>query len=300
MTKPRMTNLDWKIAERKLEIAREVAEELATLLHLAAPVDPFNVAKAELPVLRVLAEDFGNQFDGLLEYHAAKRRFLMFVNTKYDSNCHRGGHHPRTRFSAAHELGHYFLDHHRACLMQGVTSHPSQSEFRSNAMMEREADAFASTLIMPSRLMRESVNESELTIDRVIDLASRFEASLVSTIIRTVQLSDFPAAVVGIRDGSVKWSFQADCLVPAGCYPPQRGPVLSATARKKWDAFIAGDNEQTMGHAYLREWFRTYDRDRLESLPVTEHHLPVSVMETLVVLLTIPEDELFPDTDRDW
>ncbi len=47
--------------------------------------------------------------------------------------------------------------------------------------------------------------------------------------------------------------------------------------------------------AFARPWFRTDDKDHL--LPVTEHDLPVRVMDTLVVLLTVPEDELFANDD---
>lgn len=34
-------------------------------------------------------------------------------------------------------------------------------------------------------------------------------------------------------------------------------------------------------------------------LPVTEYHFAVPAMDTLVVLLTVPEEELFPDSDDD-
>jgi Zn-dependent peptidase ImmA (M78 family) len=294
-----MANLSWKIAEGRLAAARESAEELTRMLKLAEPIDPFAIATAESPMLRVLADDFGTQFDGQLEYHAAKRRFLMFVNTRYNDACPPGEHHPRTRFSAAHELGHYFLDHHRACLLQGANPHPSRSEFRSDVMMEREADAFASALLMPEGLMRPLVNEDELSSGRVAELAGRFRASPVSTIIRAVQLSDFPVAVVGIRDGLVAWQFPAPCLIDAGVYPGERGPLRSMPCRQKWAAFSAGDTEQTTGQACVREWFRTYSRENLELLPVTEHYIPAPVMDTLIVLLTIPEDELFHDADED-
>lgn len=295
-----MANLDWKIAEGRLAAAREAAEELTRTLRLSEPLDPFAIAKAENPMLRVLADNFGTQFDGQLEYHAAKRRFLMFVNTRYDETAPLlGEHHPRTRFSAAHELGHYFLDHHRACLLQGAKPHASRSEFRSDVMMEREADSFASALLMPERLMRPLVNEDDLTTGRVVELASRFRASLVSTAIRAVQLSDFPAAVVGVREGLVAWQFLAPCLIDAGCYPGERGTLRSVACRRKWATFQTGDNEQTSGQACVREWFRTYSREHLELLPVTEDYIPAPVMETLVVLLTVPEDELFSDSDDD-
>lgn len=298
MTTRGTTKLDWTVTERKLELAQQVAEEITGSLTTREPVDPFAIAKNERSMLRVICDDFRSRFDGQLEFHPQKRRFLMFVNTKYDAVGPAGEHHPRTRFSAAHELGHFFIDHHRACLLKGARPHPSRSErWDNDVIMEREADSFAAALLMPERLMRPLVNEMEITADTVLSLASRFQTSRVSTAIRAVRLSDFPVAVVGIRDGAVKWSFQADCLVPAGCYPPERRAVVSPTASKKWQAFVAGDAEQSAGQAYVRDWFRTYDRDRLETLPVTEYHLPVTSMGTLVVLLAVPEDELFPDSD---
>lgn len=289
------TKLDWKADEQRLLKATAAAEEIVGSMKLQEPIDPFAIAQAESPMLRMVCEDFGNQFDGQLEFHREKRRFLAFVNAKYDSGFPTGEHHPRTRFSAAHELGHYFLDRHRACLLQGQKPHSSKSEFTSDVMMEREADAFAAGLLMPSRLMRPIVNEADLTDEAVIDLASRFQASLVSAAIRAVQLSDFASAVVGIRDGNIAWSFQAPCLVEGGCYPPARGPIRSPTAQKKWGAFTVGEADRSNAQACVGEWFRTYDRDHLEQLSVTEYHLPVPVMNTLIVLLSVPEDELFPD-----
>jgi len=295
-----MTTLDWKVTEGKLHAARQVAEELAATLKVTEPVDPFAIADGEKPMLCVIRDDFRKRFDGQLEFHAAKRRFLMFVNTKYDADRVTGEHHPRTRFSAAHELGHFFIDHHRACLLTGSRPHPSRSErWENDVMMEREADAFAASLLMPERLMRPLVNEAELTLETVGELAARFQTSRVCTAIRAVQLSDFPVAVAGIRDGAIAWSFQADCLVRAGCYPPERRSAASASVKKRWGAFLIGDHQPTTAQAYVRDWFRTYDRDDLETVPVTEYYLPVPVMSTILVLLAVPEEELFPNSYDD-
>ena len=46
---------------------------------------------------------------------------------------------------------------------------------------------------------------------------------------------------------------------------------------------------------WLRDWFRTYDAEHLQEITVTEHYLPAPVMNTLIVLLTVPEDELYDD-----
>jgi hypothetical protein len=219
----------------------------------------------------------------------------LLFNTKYDDSQSPGTHHPRTRFSIAHELGHFYLDRHHAYLRRGGTPHGSRSEFASDIMIEREADAFAAALLMPVSLIGPLVNDDELTLDRVEELAGSFQTSRVSTAIRAVQVSDFPAAVVGLRNGAVAWTFQSDSLVQGGCYPGKRGTISSPTARQKWQSFAAGDYDKSIAQAYARHWFRTYETDRLEDLPVTEHFLPVPVMDTLIVLLVVPEDELSPD-----
>jgi hypothetical protein len=68
--------------------------------------------------------------------------------------------------------------------------------------------------------------------------------------------------------------------------------VTSPTARQQWQAFSSGVADRHIAPVYARHWFKTYDNAELESVSVTEHYLPVPVMDTLIVLLTIPEDEL--------
>jgi hypothetical protein len=241
-------------------------------------------------------DDFRDRFDGRLEYHPSKRRFLLLYNTKYD----RGDeHHPRTRFSIAHELGHYFIERHHAYLRGGGKPHSSRDEFASGVDMEREADAFAAGLLMPSYLISPRVNETDMSLDRVRELSEEFQTSFVSTAIRSAQVSHFPTAVVGIRDGKVLWQSQSDCLVETGCYPGERGPLRSTSARDAWTEFAERKSVRAAGTSFINEWFRTYDRERLDHRSVTEQYLPVPSMGTLIVLLTIPEDELYDDADDD-
>lgn len=282
----------------KTRRATEEAEDLIQSLGCSAPpIDPLAVVASEAPLLVACGDDFRDRFDGQLEYHRSKRRFLLFFNTKYD----RGkGHHPRTRFSIAHELGHYFIEPHHAYLRGGGNPHPSRDEFASAVDLEREADAFAAGLLMPSYLMGPRVNETDMSLERVRELAEEFQTSLVSTAIRSAQVSHFPTAVAGVRNGNVMWQFQADCLVEAGCYPGERGPLRSASARRAWEEFEAGAEVRPRGTSFVKEWFRTYDRDDLDHRSVTAEYLPVPSMRTLVVMLCIPEDELYDDQNDDW
>lgn len=192
--------MEWTAEKNRLLIAGR-ADAVVDKLGLTAPIDPLAIIRSEMPLLRAGGRDFGKRFDGKLEYNRKKNCFLLFFNTKYDSTP--GNHHPRTRFSIAHELGHYFLDKHHTYLMRSQKSHPSKGEFHSDNLVEKEADSFAASILLPTRLARPIINKHELSVDRIIQIADHFNASFVSTTFRCVALSDFPCAVAGIRGGEV-------------------------------------------------------------------------------------------------
>lgn len=294
MTKIQMTKMEWKARDTILERASQAAEDVVASMTL--PIDPLALASMEgKRLLRCHGGDFGDAFDGQLKYHSSHRCFVLLYNTKYDQGVETG-HHPRTRFSIAHELGHYYLDKHRAYLMSGGEVHQSRSEFANDAIVEQEADTFASTLLMPSRLARPLVNQGELNLDVIQELADTFKLSLVATSLRAVHISDFPCALVGIRDGSVAWCFRSKPLTEAGFYPPEKGLPQSVSALAQWKAFESGLVVADSASAFSKEWFRTYGRDQLDNLHVDEHFIPVPSMGTLVVLLSVPEDEIYQDS----
>lgn len=292
------TRLEWaEIRNRQNKAIDQAAEVLATLGMNTAPIEPLAVVDSEKPLLTAMGGDFRDRFDGQLEYHRSQNRFLLFYNTKYDRSSN-GNHHPRTRFSIAHELGHYFLDVHRAYLLRTGKSHPSKGEFLSDRTIETEADAFAAGLLMPSRLLRPLVNECEMSFADIEVWASKFRTSITSTARRSVELSDFPCALVGIRDGRVAFSFHSQAMIEGGCYPRPRGSDLPPEAQRKWQSFASGclmdDHSQSLG----REWCQTFDNDRAARASVSEHYFGVPSAQTLLVLLTIPEEDLFEDDDE--
>lgn len=292
------TRLDWVETQTRQQRAAERAAEVLDALNIAsAPIDPLAVAESEKPLLCAMGGDFRDRFDGQLEYHRTKNRFVLFYNTKYDRIA--GQHHPRTRFSIAHELGHYFLDAHQAYLRRTGKSHPSKGEFLSDRNIETEADAFAAGLLMPAALLGPKVNDGEMSFADIQAWAGDFGTSITSTARRAVELSDFPCALVGVRDGRVAFSFQSQAMIDGGCYPRPHGSSLPAEALAKWQAFADGQRLPPQGGTYARAWCQTFDNDRAANAPVTEHYFGVPPTQTLLILLTIPEDEMFPDDDGD-
>ncbi len=152
---------------------------------------------------------------------------------------------------------------------------------------------------MPGYLARPSVNTNELTLARLDAVATSFETSLVSTAIRAVQLSDYPCAVAGIRGGRIAWMFPSDRLIEASCYPGKK-VLESPEAQREWQVFTAGGTDRTSADGMARHWFQMYDReDELHDVYVTQGFVPVQVMNTLLVLLTLDEYDLFSDHEED-
>ena len=294
-----MTKTTWKQLNAKLRHAQTLGEQIAcTGGDIALPIDPFSIAERERPFLSVFCDDFGDAFDGQLEYHSKQNRFLAFVNSKYDAEFTSGNHHKRTRFSLGHELGHYFLESHRAYLMGSGSSHRSDSEFKSDATIEREADAFSSGLLMPSKLIRPIINKAEPSLAAILEASDQFQTSVVSTAIRMVQVTDFPCAISAIKDGSIAWTFVSEALIAAGCYPGDRDNQLAGNAVDAWENFRIGIHSSSSSDGSIGKWFRTYDRgDQLNEIYLKEEYLPAPVMNMVLVLLSVAEDDLVDDQD---
>lgn len=285
------TKLEWQAEDRCQELAGQLADELAEHFGLVAPIDPLEVVRRESRMLVAGGRDFGNKFDGKLKYNKEKKKFVLLFNTKYDTGLAEGRH-PRTRFSICHELGHYFIEAHNKHLRRGGPAHPSSGEFRSAMQMEREADAFASSFLLPTRLAGPVLTSGELNLDRIERVATDFQTSMLCTTIRGVRLSDLPCAVAGLRDGCIAWMFPSKSLIAAGCYPGKK-QIESPTARARWEAFAGGDDDWDQEDTKLCHWFETYDReDELWDVEVTQSFLPVRSMGTVVVLLTLDEDDV--------
>lgn len=290
------SKMDWMVEQSQQDRAALTADELVARLQLQPPIDPLQVAATEKRLLRTGGSDFGSRYDGKLEFVRSRGLFLLFYNTKYDLGLPNGEHHPRTRFSISHELGHFFIDHHHQSLRSGARAHRSTGEFCSHRQIEREADAFAASLLMPTQFARPIINQQELSMGRIESIAKSFGVSTVSAAIRSVRLSDFPCALAGINGGQVAWMFPSEALVAAGIYP-KRG-FMPESAKQPWENLQSGNADRTVGEGQVVDWFRTFGNDERHEVWVTEEFHPIPIMNTLIALLTIDENTLVGDDDE--
>ena len=184
------------------------AESLVRAYGFERPPIDLERLLADEPV-KLCPGDFGNAFDGRLEYRPSAGIFLAFYNTRSGSAA--GG---RPRVSLAHEAGHYFLDSHRTYLLGGGDPHNSEAGFRASAPTEREADVFAANLLMPSFLLAGHARDPDL--EEAAKVAEIFQASLLASAIRLVESTSRSCALVVSSGSKVEYCLQSQDLKSRG------------------------------------------------------------------------------------
>lgn len=159
----------------------------------------------EEEMLNVFYDDYGgNTFDGLTMFELSTDEFYIHINTARGNRPNS----PKGRFTLAHELGHYFIPHHRLALMRGTMQpHGSINYLIDNESwkIEREADGFASKLLMPENSIKAFVSGREFDFQVLQDIAGVFQVSLSAAALRFVEIGNHPIMVVYGVDKMIRW-----------------------------------------------------------------------------------------------
>ncbi len=161
-------------------------EELAELAESIAE-ENFTNGKTNLELIlnkkeiKLVKGNYEKYFIGTL-YHKSKE-FTVFLNMDMLEE-HKV---PRIRFTIAHELGHYFIDEHRNLLKSGTSL--SFNASHNCDLNEKEANHFASFLLMPTQRFLTNAFEMEQGLPGILHLASQFESSIESTSIHYMKLN---------------------------------------------------------------------------------------------------------------
>lgn len=172
--------------------------------------------------------------------------------------CYTSGH---RRFTLGHELGHFVLDGHvEELLPAGMSLAISQGgNFRDQkSEVEREADIFASELLMPTDRLA-GVTQAVPCLDSVRKLANSCDVSISSAAIRLLDLVGEPAAVILSHDRAVEWvAASASLREHTWARQPLKGewvPKGSATRRLLDNAAVSTRELEERQSLLLCEWF---------------------------------------------
>ena len=88
-----------------------------------------------------------------------------------------------------------------------IQPHGSLSEYESNAVIEQEADQFASHLLMPSLRFISVAQSVQLGLEGIRKIANHFGTSITASAVRYVKQELVPCALLKWKDNELEWKW---------------------------------------------------------------------------------------------
>lgn len=181
---------------------QDILKTLSSLYPVPTPV----LQIAEDEGLVVIYDDYGKDtFDGMTWYDVGKEKFFIHINIARGNTRDNS----KGRFTLAHELGHYYIDNHRNALESGLMQpHIHRYEplgKNEDWIIEREADDFAASLLMPEEQFKNDIQKSPFSGQLIQTLAKDYRVSFSSCALRYLSMDLIPVMLIFAKDGIIKW-----------------------------------------------------------------------------------------------
>ncbi len=185
-----------------------------------------------------------NGIDGMLSRRVKKGDWCI----SYDEDVTVPG---RINFTLAHELGHYLC--HRQLQAEFRCGQGSMLDYYGEASrkMEKEANIFASYLLMPATDFRQQIDGKTITLELLGHVADRYQTSFTATALKWLEITSEAAMLVVARDEFVCWSYPSKLASSRRAYVAPGTPVphsaiervraASNHARNEWCNVSAGE-----------------------------------------------------------
>lgn len=138
----------------------------------------------------------------------------------------------RINFTLAHEFGHYLCHRHLQEQFRCGSSELLDYYSDLSRRIEKEANMFASYLLMPADDFRRQLNGGTITLEALGNLASRYQTSLTATTLKWLELTNEPAMLVMARDDFVCWSYPSASARRAGGYLSPGYPIADEVVER--------------------------------------------------------------------
>ena len=123
------------------------------------------------------------------------------------------------KLGLAHEFGHYLL--HRQDYIDGIrcTQQDMVRWDSAYAQIERQANEFAATLLMPFDDFRRQIKpRAKPTLDTIGECADRYRVSLLAATLRWLQYTERRSVLVLSRDGFILWAWSSHRAFKTGAF----------------------------------------------------------------------------------
>lgn len=199
---------------------------------------------------------------------------LMGVGDRAIATVRRSALRGRERFSVGHELGHWEM--HRGKAFRCRLDDPDQN-WVSDSDLEKDADTYASHLLMPSTMFNRAVMELDTpAFPQMEELSSAFSTSMLATCMRLADIDTLPVVLACYNARGLRWWKAAD-------HVPRRWWLQKHLDEDTfaYDLFHTGRPHPTLGKQPAEVWFENDDAERYE---LKECCIPGRAGEILVLL----------------
>lgn len=199
---------------------------------------------------------------------------LIGVKNRAIATISPSGNQGRDRFSIGHELGHWSM--HR-----GQSFYCRAENFgdynKADRTKERQADEFASHLLMPTPLLRPKIGRVRvLTLGDLRGLAADFATSETAMAFRVTLLDDFPVILCCYSADGLQWHLRAPMVPP--WWKPKRSLDPDTFAS---DVLRGGPIAVASGRQPAEAWF---ENPRADEYEIREECVPYRAGQVLVLL----------------
>lgn len=243
----------------RLKMATQLGEQVAKDHGFESlPIDPFRIAAENEIVVQAKPSD-QQGVSGCIVFHDDRVGIIYSTHIKNEGFIN---------FTIAHELGHYFLDGHPEEICKFGPMHVSRAGFsQGDVSIEIEADHFASGLLLPAHLVKSELQNSQIGLEGIINLAEKASCSMTAAAIRVGECAPYPVAVIVSQGNSVCYSFLSEgfkSLKPSTFL--RKGHPLPNVETK---AFNCSDKlvqvcEQRCSETTLAKWFGSDNHVKLD------------------------------------
>lgn len=172
---------------------------------------------SEEPIVEIVQADVGKSFEGCLYYASNRKGWFILYNPAIAPSR-------RINFTVAHELGHYLV--HRELRKRFECSQGNVIGIDgSNRDIEREANEFASFLMMPANDFREQIGANSISLDLLQHCAERYDVTLTAAALKWLDITGERATLVVSRDDFILWSRSSNAAYRSGIFFRSGTPV---------------------------------------------------------------------------
>lgn len=184
------------------------------------------------------------------------------------------------KFVIAHELGHLVLDHPSLPPHKIGEAGPAGRTTDDMRDYEAEANAFASELTMPHRLVRHLCETGPVSLEIASQIAKTFGMSILASAIRVAEVSSERCAAVFSAHRRVVWSAESTSFTVR---IERDTPIASGSvAARFWEHGAVDDRARRVP---ARAWFRTE-----APLEIVEHAVASREFGTVLSMLWVPRE----------